>query len=210
MYVLPRAGSRQGTPPAGPPAIAPASPAHPTCVLAFGLRCIFGGLAMSPRQFLRAVLVGGVIVGGSATASAQVGWMTWRATLVPRGAVDGSGPTSSNAEEAFLIEAVIGTSARVVRHAALKPLGIAAAGADADLPRPRPGPLLDAPAAPADHRARRLLARSDRGDHGGRAADPRLATFVNAVLPGKVHLLPVKALFDLQATRQLVKLSYYH
>ena len=67
---------------------------------------------MSPTQFLRAVLVGGAIASASATASAQVGWMQPGVRLfVPRIAVDGSGPTSSNAEEAFLIDAVIGTSA---------------------------------------------------------------------------------------------------
>jgi hypothetical protein len=163
---------------------------------------------MKASMFFCVLGVVGVSAAGPGLAAADVGWMQPGVRLWYLGAVEGAGVTSSNAEEAYLLDAVVGTNARVVSHSALT-----------HWTSPRPVDsgtysLLDQ--GPCWMHPQRLqtvaigdfwrdvdqkITWVDRTDH-------TYSTFVNNVLPAKVHLLPIKALFDLKPTRQIVKLVY--
>jgi hypothetical protein len=165
-------------------------------------------MAMKAKMFLWLLLIAGVTGGGTGIAAAQVGWMQPGVRLWYLGATDGGGVISSNATEAYLITAVAGTNAQVVRHSA-----------QTNWTSPRPpetgtyslldqGPCWMHPAK---------LQTIKIGDYW-RDPDQRItdvqrpthtySTFVSTVLPAKAHLLPIKALFDLKPTRQLVKLTF--
>lgn len=163
---------------------------------------------MKARAFFWLLLGIGLYVGQAEMAVAQTGWLQPGVRVWYLGGVDGGGVISSNAEEAYLIDAVNGTNARVVHHSALthwtSPLPVET-GTYSTLDQ---GPCWIHP---------QRLATIQPGDYW---RDPEqvitvvqrltytYATFLSSVLPAKTHFLPIKALFDLNPTRQLVKLSY--
>ena len=160
-------------------------------------------------KLLCCVMLGAVVtVGQAGGAAAQTGWLRPGVRVWYLGGVDGGGVISSNAEQAYLIDTVNGTNAQVVHHSALtnwtSPLPVQN-GAYSTLDQ---GPCWIHP---------EKLQVIEPGDYW---RDPEqvitvvqrptytYATFLSSVLPAKVHFLPIKALFDLSPTRQLVKLSY--
>lgn len=154
---------------------------------------------------LLVVVVG---VGQARIVFAQSEWLQPGVRVWYLGGVDGGGAISSNAEEAYRIDAVNGTNAQVVKHSALtnwtSPLPVEA-GSYSTLDQ---GPCWIAP---------ERLETIQPGDYW---RDPEqtitvverptstYATFLSSVLPAKTHFLPIKALFDLSPTRKLVKLTY--
>lgn len=154
-----------------------------------------------------ATVAGAIFVAG--VAFAQTGWMQPGVRAWYLGGVDGGGVISSNAEEAFLIDAVAGADAHIVHHSALThwtsafPVGVGT------YPLAGQGPFWIHPAQ---------LAVIQPGDFW---RDPEqeitlvqrglytYADFLESALPAKVHFLPIKALFDLAPIRQLVKLTYF-
>lgn len=115
------------------------------------------------------------------------------------GAVDGAGPTSSNATEAYLIDRIDGTSAHIVHHSALNhwqsPLPIQS-GSHPLLDK---GPFWMHPA---------VLANLRMGDFwkGQEITLVTRSDYTMATFP--YSLLPAHALFQLQSRRELVRISY--
>ena len=115
------------------------------------------------------------------------------------GAVDGAGPTSSNATEAYLIDRIEGTSAHVIQHSALdhwmSPLPVQSG----THPLLNKGPFWIHPTA---------LANLQTGDYwkGQEITLVIRSTYTATTFP--YRLLPAHALFQLKPERELVKLSY--
>jgi hypothetical protein len=162
---------------------------------------------MRARACILAASVVVALGAGEGRAAAQdVGWMRPGVRLWYLGGVGGSGVTSSNAEEAYLVTAVSGGSARVVRHSALT-----------HWTSPQP---VDTSVQPAlgiascwIHPAK--LATLQMGEYWlGQEitlvvrATYTYSTFLATGLPAKVNFLPIKALFDIQPVRQIVKIRY--
>ena len=155
--------------------------------------------------FWAALVVVACGAGQPSAAAEEVGWMRPGVRLWYLGGVGGSGVTSSNAEEAYLITAISGNNARVVRHSALT-----------HWTSPQP---IDTSIQPTlgiascwIHPTR--LAALQMGDLWlGQEitlvvrASYTYANFL-AALPAKVHFLPIKALFAVQPERQIVKIRY--
>lgn len=164
---------------------------------------------MRVRAWIGLLLGVAMNAGSVGIADAQVDWMQPGVRVWYLGGVDGGGIISSNAEQAFLFQTVDGSSAEVVQHSALthwtSPLPVET-GTWSTLDQ---GPCWIHPDR---------LQTIEPGDFWGDVTQEitvvqwitfDYATFVATVLPAKVHLLPIKALFDLSPTRQLVKLSYF-
>lgn len=159
-------------------------------------------------RVLACMLLGVLVVAEAEVAAAQPGWLQPGVRVWYLGAVDGGGVISSNAEEAYLVSAVNGTNAQVVRHSALtnwtSPFPVDT-GTYSTIDQ---GPCWIDPAR---------LETIQPGDYW-RDPDQEItlvqrsvhtyASFLSTALPAKTHFLPIKALFDLSPTRQLVKLTY--
>jgi hypothetical protein len=171
-----------------------------------------GGLAMTARLVFWLVLVLGV--GAPWAASAQTGWMQPGVRVWYFGGAGNNQGTLANATEAYLFQSVVGNNAIVIRHAA---------ATNWTLPQPvqtlavnlaDQGPFWIPPP---------MLQTIKVGDHWYDPAQeitevkwlavPSYVSFLSSVLPpkpGKMHLLPVKALFDLAPQgRQVVMLTYF-
>jgi hypothetical protein len=165
-------------------------------------------MAMKARVLFGTLLVAAVTGVVPDVAAAQTGWMQPGVRLWYLGGVDTGGVTSSNAEEAYLIRAVNGTDATVVHHSALthwtSPLPVDVLSRSLVDQGPcwmHPQRLQTIAVGDYWRDPTQHITFIDRSDY-------TYSTFVSNVLPAKVHLLPIKALFDLQATRQIVKLVF--
>lgn len=151
----------------------------------------------------------GTDLGRADVAGAQTGWMQPGVRAWYLGGVDGGGVISSNAEEAYLIDAVSGADVHVVRHSALtnwtSPFPVDAGTYSMlgqgpfwihpdELAVIEPGDFWRDPEQEITLVQRSLYTYTD---------------FLDSVVPAKVHLLPVKALFDLSPLRELVKLTFF-
>jgi hypothetical protein len=156
------------------------------------------GTTMKMR-LCRGLFVAGALVAGSGIAAADDGWMRPGVRVWYLGAVDGGGVTSSNANEAYLFDAIDGTSAQVVHHSALthwtspKPVENGAY------------PLLDM--GPCWIHPLRLQTLQ-MGEHwmGQEITFIERPTYTYETFP--YRLLPIGALFALSPQRQIVKLTY--
>jgi hypothetical protein len=161
---------------------------------------------MKKKLFCLALLAAGLVLAVPETAAADAGWMQAGVRAWYLGGVGGGGVTSSNAEEAYLISAVVGTNARVVHHSALTHWTSLQPVDTGTYPALDMGPCWIHPAR---------LQTLQMGDHW-KGQEITLvvrstytyATFLSTALPAKVHFLPIKALFDLASQRQIVKITY--
>lgn len=129
----------------------------------------------------------------------DVGWMQMGVRIWYLGAVDGGGVTSSNAEEAYRIDRIDGNNVRLTHHSALDHWN-----------SPRPAktgtyPLAGNGACWIHPQALQNLKIGDLW-MGQEITLIIRSTYTYDTFP--YHLLPVKALFDLQPQREIVKISY--
>jgi hypothetical protein len=144
--------------------------------------------------------------GWSFTATAvlaqDIGWMQKGVRVWYLGAADSGGVTSSNAEEAYLFEAVDGVNAKVKHHSALthwtSPLPVET-GTYPLLDR---GPCWIHPAVLQNLQS--WVGDTWMGQEIGTVTRP---TYTYNTFP--YHLLPAKALFDLTPQRQFVHLTLF-
>jgi hypothetical protein len=161
---------------------------------------------MKERLLCLGLLVGGLVLAAPGIAAADAGWMQAGVRVWYLGGVGGGGVTSSNAEEAYLINAVIGTNARVVHHSALTHWTSPQPVDTGTYPMLDMGPCWIHPAR---------LQTLQMGDYW-KGQEITLvvrstytyATFLSSALPAQVHFLPIKALFALAPQRQIVKITY--
>ena len=131
-------------------------------------------------------------------AAADDGWMQPGVRVWYLGAVDGGGVTSSNAEEAFLFDSVVGTDAQVFHHSALTHWTSPRAAENKVYSLLDMGPCWIHPA-----RLQTLKA----GDHWmGQAITLVVRSTTYAGL--QFQFLPAKALLGLNPNRGMVKISY--
>ncbi|MCX6546027.1 MAG: hypothetical protein NTV05_16650 [Acidobacteria bacterium] len=163
---------------------------------------------MKVRAFFWSLLVVGVSCAGPGIAAADDGWMQQGVRVWYLGAVDGGGVISSNAEETYRFDSIVGTNAQVVHHSALTNWTSPLPADTTTYSLLDQGPCWMPPQtlqtiAPGDYwqKTNEVITWVERTSY-------TYSTFVNNVLPAKVHFLPIKALFDLKPTRQIVKVVY--
>jgi len=151
-----------------------------------------------PIRFFTMVFSIWILTASSAWAI-DVGWMQKGVRIWYLGAVDGGGVTSSNAEEAYRIDRVEGNNVRLTHHSALDHWN-----------SPRPAETTTYPLAGngACWIHPQALQNLKMGDlwMGQEITLIIRSTYTYNTFP--YHLLPVKALFDLQPQREIVKISY--
>jgi hypothetical protein len=139
-----------------------------------------------------------VLVFSDCAHAFDVGWMQKGVRVWYLGGVDGSGPTASNAEEAYHIDGMFETAIEITHHSALDHWKMPQPVAKQTYPL-NTGPFWIHPSA---------LQELEIGDYW-MGQEITLITRSNYTYDTFVYrLLPAKALFDLQPTRQIVKLSY--
>ena len=153
---------------------------------------------MRTRACFWVLLIIGVSHVGPGIAAADDGWMQPGVRVWYLGAVDGGGVISSNAEEAYLIDAVVGTSAHLVHHSALNQWSAPRTEETSTYPLTDMGPCWIHPL-----RLQTLAA----GDHWlGQEITLVVRSTTYASLP--FQFLPARALIGLAPQRGIVKLSY--
>jgi len=154
---------------------------------------------MRRRAWLWPLALAVAIAGVPAFAAADTGWMRPGVRVWYFGAVDGGGVTSSNAEESYLIKAIVGADAQLVHHSA-----------QTHWTSPRPLETTSAPVAGIGpcwiHPARLQPIAVQDSYLGPEITLVQRSTYTYATFP--YHTLPIQALFALSAERQIVKLSY--
>ena len=129
----------------------------------------------------------------------DTGWMQKGVRLWYFGGIDSGAPTSSNAEEAYLLDAINNGQVSLTHHSALEYWS-----------SPRPAeigtyPLLDKGPCWIHPQALQNLKAGDQW-MGQQITLVDHSTYTYATFP--YHLLPAWALFKLKSQRELVKLSY--
>ncbi len=140
---------------------------------------------------------------GTPVWAVDVGWMQRGVRVWYFGAV-GTG-SSSDAEEAYLLQAVNGANASVTHHSALNHWGLPNPVDTASYSLSDQGPCWIHPLVlqtlqPGDQWMGQEIVLVIPGTY-------TYDDFLNA-LPARNHFLPIKALFDLKPQRQLVKITY--
>ncbi|HHO49036.1 MAG TPA: hypothetical protein ENN06_11395 [Desulfobacteraceae bacterium] len=135
----------------------------------------------------------------SAALANDTGWMRKGIRLWYLGGVETGVGVPSNAEEAYTIDAVTGTSARVTHHSALEHWTSPLPPVTQTYSLSDQGPCWIHPLA---------LQNLKVGDAwmGHEITWINRSTYTYATFP--YHLLPAKALFDLKSPRQIVKFTY--
>lgn len=129
----------------------------------------------------------------------DVRWMQEGVRIWYLGGVDGSGPTSSNAEEAYTLGAVVGSNITVTHHAALTHWTSPQSPTTVAYPRGGMGPCWIHP---------QVLDTLTVGNYwmGQEITLVTRSSYTYSTFPYK--LLPAQALFNLKSPRETVKLSY--
>ena len=154
---------------------------------------------MKAKRLCSWFLVAGALTCGAGTASAQDGWMRPGVRVWYLGAVDGGGVTSSNAEEAFLFDAIEGANAQIVHHSAQTHWTAPLPVQNGSYPLLDMGPCWIHPLR---------LQTLQMGEHwmGQEITLIERPTYTYETFP--YRLLPIGALFALSPQREIVKLTY--
>ncbi len=138
-----------------------------------------------------------VILEGSSVWAIDVGWMQEGVRVWYFGGV-GSG-SSSDAEEAYLLNTVNGSNVQVTKHSGMNHWGTTNAATTTSYSFLDKGPFWMHP---------QVLQTLQSGDHwmGFEIVTIIRSTYTYSMLP--YHFLPAKALFDLQPQREVVKITY--